>query len=54
MTVEQIITLLDNKIVFIQAQLTSAIQRGDLVSAEQFNGELVTTQTTLDQLKTLL
>ena len=54
MTLEQIIALLNNKLVFIQGQINSANQRGDFAATEQFNGELTTTQSTLDQLNTLL
>lgn len=54
MTIEQIITLLENKIVFIRSQLTAATQRGDMVAVDQCSNDLSTTQSTLDQLRTLM
>jgi len=54
MTIQELIGLLENKLSYTQAQHISAIQRGDIELVEKLNQEIVNTQSTLDQLRTLL
>lgn len=54
MTIQELITLLENKLNFTQSQSAGAIQRGDIAAIEQLAVEIANTQTTLDQLRTLI
>lgn len=54
MTLQELITLLENKLSFSQAQKTAAEQRGDIAMVEQLSTEKVNTEATLDQLRSLL
>jgi len=54
MTIQELITLLENKLNFTQSQSAGAKQRGDIAALEQLTIEIANTQTTLEQLKTLI
>ncbi len=53
MTLQELITLLENKLTHTSNQKLIAEQRGDIQLAEELNEQIINTQLTLDQLKTL-
>ena len=54
MTLQELITLLENKLSFTQAQKTAAEQRGDIEMVEKTSADIICTETTLNQLRGLL
>ena len=53
MSIQDLITLLQNRIAFNQGQRTAAAQRGDVALVQQLDADTASTQATLDQLLTL-
>lgn len=54
MSVQDLITLLENRLTFSQAQRNAAVQRGDVSLVQQLDADIASTQATLDQLRTLV
>lgn len=54
MTIEDLISLLQNRITFAQGQRTAAAQRGDVALVQQLDADMASTQASLDQLRTLV
>lgn len=53
MNIQDLITLLQNRIAFTQAQRAAAVQRGDIALVQSLDSDIASTQGTLDQLLTL-
>lgn len=54
MSVQDLIALLENRLIFSQAQRNAAVQRGDVSMVQSIDADIVSTQATLDQLLTLV
>lgn len=54
MTVQELITLLQNRIAFGQSQRIAAVQRGDIAQVQALDTDIASSQATLDQLLTLV
>lgn len=54
MTVKDLIVLSENRLVFLNQARSDAVRIGDVVRLEQIDQEIISTQITLDQLRTLV
>jgi hypothetical protein len=54
MTVEELIVLMERKLTTLNVARTSATNIGDLNQIVFLDGQIILTQTTLDQLRTLV
>ena len=54
MTIEEIIQMTENRLAFLQQHREYAFGRGDIEAVTAFDVEILTTQETLDQLRSLL
>ena len=54
MSVQDLIALLENRLIFSQAQRDSAVQRGDVSMVQQLDADITSTTASLDQLRTLV
>jgi|688.fasta_scaffold299576_2 hypothetical protein len=53
MTIEEIIQILENKLVFLNTQKCIFTSQGDLSSTERVNGEILITELTLTKLRNI-
>jgi|GEM_PF-6138657 len=54
MSIQDLITLLENRLSFSHGQRVAAAQRGDIALVQQFDSDIASTQSTLDQLRALV
>ena len=54
MSIDELITLLQSRLTYTQAQRVAASQRGDIAMVQRLDADLASTQGTLSQLQTLL
>jgi hypothetical protein len=53
-TIEEIIQMTENRLAFLQQHREYAFGRGDMTAVTDFDAEILTTQETLHQLRTLV
>ena len=53
MTIEEIIQMTENRLAFLQQHRQYAFGRGDMSAVTDFDADILTTQGTLDQLRSL-
>lgn len=54
MSIQDLITLLENRLMFSQAQRNAAVQRGDVSMVQALDADITSTTASLDQLRTLV
>lgn len=54
MSIQDLITLLENRRAFAQTQRDSAVQRGDVQLVQALDADITSTTASLDQLRTLV
>ena len=54
MNIYDLISMLENRLVYTRSQRIAAEQRGDIAQVSALDADLASTQATLDQLRTLL
>lgn len=53
MSINDLISMLENRLAYTRAQRTAAEQRGDIAQVAALDADIASTQATLDQLRTL-
>lgn len=54
MSIQDLIALLQARLSFNQGQRTAAVQRGDIAQVQSLDADIAATQSSLDQLRTLV